>query len=86
MDIREIFALATKGDPARLTRHNAAARWRGAEIRHFICLFRSGSRRQIHPGTLYIPSEHYRTDAKPSAARGNIPFSKRPYSGGKVVF
>jgi hypothetical protein len=35
-------------------------------------LFRSGSRRQIrqhfHPGTLYIPSEHYRTDAKPPAA------------------
>jgi hypothetical protein len=58
------------------------------ETRHFICLLGSGSRRQIrqhfHPGTLYIPSEHYRTDAKPPP-RGNIPFSRRLHSGKKVV-
>jgi hypothetical protein len=78
---QEIFALATKGDPARLTRHNpAAARSRDVEIRHFICLFRSGSRRRIrqhfHPGTLYIPSEHYRTDAKPPTADKYSVFKK----------
>src|SRR6266436_3362797 len=79
---RMIFvALATNGYPAPLAHHSpTAALWRGAEIRRLICVFGSGSRRQIrqyfHPGTLYIPSEHYRTDAKPSAADEYSVFKK----------